>query len=122
MSFADHADVTMIALPGKTERAVIDENTGGDRTIVAAPGVGKILRIHSIEFVCSAAVSIQTQSATTALSGARAFAANGGQMSAYHPTGWWETADNEAFVLNLSSGVQVSGSLTYTVHNVGDGR
>src|SRR5262245_38524386 len=101
--------------------APIDQNTSGDRTLVAATA-GSRIRITSMKVVVTGAVTLTWKRGTTALSGAESYAANGRLVLPLPPTdpsggmnGYFETAVNEAFVVNLGGNVQVSGHLTYVL-------
>lgn len=94
--------------------AIISVNGAGDNTIVTADPTRKI-KVVSYVIVANAAVSTTWKSgAGTQKSGAMPLAQNGGVAiagSADAPI--IETAVNNDLVLNLSSGVQVSGHLRY---------
>ena len=111
------ASAVPVSVP-KLERtlafAKIDTTASGDTTLVAADGTRKI-KVVSYAFVAAAAVNVTLKSgAGTALSGAMALAANSGvSFAGCFPAHCIETAVNQALVLNLSAGVQVSGHLCY---------
>lgn len=90
--------------------AVINLADTGD--IVAAV-TGKKIRLVSLFFVASAAVTLTLRSTTTALSGAMAFAQNGGLMLPVNQFGWVQTAKGGALNLLMGSAVQVSGAANY---------
>lgn len=94
--------------------AIININTIGNNTIIAAPGAGLMIKITSIVFVCTGAVTVTLYSGTTALTGAMSFAANGGIDfgSDLFPL---TLGTNEAFIINLGGGTQVSGFAEYIV-------
>ncbi len=94
------------------KRAVINESTTGDKQIVAAV-TSKKIRVINYSLHCNAANTVQWKSGSTALGGARAFAANGGIAPGEAILGHFETAAGAALNLNLSTAVQVSGELTY---------
>lgn len=111
-------DVASVATgQGKTlQFAVVSENTAADNAIVAAAGAGLKIKVVSYVLVASAAVSVTWKSATTALTGAMALAANGGISAVGQPSAHlFQTADNEALNLTNSGAVQVSGHITYFV-------
>ena len=94
----------------------IANSASGDNTIVTAVASHQI-RVLSVVLVASGAVNCKWESANSAtpLSGPMNFAANGGySMSSDY--GLFETASGAALVLNLSSGVQVDGHISYIVH------
>jgi hypothetical protein len=92
----------------------IDTATSGDNELVAAVELKRIV-VLTYTLVASGAVSVRWKSgASTNLSGAMAFAANGGVA----PAGdvgcpQFQTAKGAALVLNVSAAVQVSGHVTY---------
>jgi hypothetical protein len=94
--------------------AVIDTNSSGDNTIVAADATRKI-KVVSYVMVASAAVAVRWKSgAGTSLSGTMAFAANGGVISPGNTASHlFETAVNTNLVLNLGAAQQVSGHMSY---------
>jgi hypothetical protein len=95
------------------QNAVIDTASSGDNTIVAADATKKI-KVVSYSIVVSAAVSVRWKSGATSKSGAMAFAANGGIALAGNVNApLFETAVNNALVLNLGSANQASGHVAY---------
>lgn len=91
--------------------AEIDENSTGSQEIVAAV-TGKKIRVVSFFLVVSDAQTLTWQSSSTGLTGAMAFAANGG-MATGSEMGLFETQEGEALNLLLGSAVQVSGAVSY---------
>lgn len=94
--------------------AAIDCAASGDNTIVSANATRK-LKVYAYVLVVDSAVSVKWKSgAGTNLSGAMSLAANGTLTISGSPSGWlFETAVNNALVLNLSAAVQVSGHVAY---------
>ena len=97
--------------------AVIDVSASGDNTIVAADATKKI-KVLGYSLVADAAVAARWKSgAGTNISGAMSFAANGGisDGNGNSPATQWlfETAVNQALVLNLGGAVGGRGRLTY---------
>lgn len=97
--------------------APIDVASSGDNTIVAADGTRKV-KVLSYAIVADAAVSARWKSgAGTSLSGAMSLAANGGlaEGAGNSPATQWlfETAVNQALVLNLSAAVGARGRVSY---------
>lgn len=115
-SIVARADVAVMASglnnPLTVKFAVINRATSGDGTAVVAAVTGKKIRVLSYDLVCTAANAITWKSGSTAISGAKSFAANGGQVKT-HPQGVMETAAAQALNLNLGSSQQVSGELSY---------
>lgn len=96
-------------------RAAINASSSGDNTIVAAQS-GKQIRVTSYSLLCASAVNGTWKSgASTSLSGAMPFGANGGIAQPEILTGCLETAVGDALVLNLSGAVQVSGYINYQI-------
>jgi hypothetical protein len=96
--------------------AAISAAASGQNTLVAAAGAGLKIRVLGYVLVADAAVTAQWRSgATTALSGAMAFANNGGLSAPEATFGHFETAANEALTMNLGAAVGVRGHLTYIV-------
>lgn len=100
--------------------AVINASSSGSNTVIAAV-TGKRIRVLSYVIVAAGDVTATWQSASTAISGGMALAANGGAApSAGQATpggliGQFETNQGEALNLNLSAAVSVAGHLTYIV-------
>lgn len=97
--------------------AKIDCSASGVNIIVAANPSGKI-KVLSYFMVADSAVSAKWQSASTDLSGAMSFSANGGIASPVGtPAGGWilETQSNQALNLFLSGSVGVRGHISYFV-------
>lgn len=97
--------------------AAIDVASSGDNTIVAADATRKV-KVLSYSLVADSAVSARWKSgAGTNLTGAMSLAANGGLAdgSGNSPATQWlfETAANQALVLNLSGAVGARGRLSY---------
>lgn len=100
--------------------AAIDTAASGDTTIVR--GVpGQKIKVVNYTLVAAAAVTARWlsgkatgQGQQTNLSGAMAFAANGGAAPTSQPAAHlFETAQGQDLVLNLGGAVQVSGHLMY---------
>ena len=94
--------------------ASIDVALSGDNTIVALDASNKI-KVTDYSIVADAAVAARWKSgASTNLSGAMSFATNGGIMAAAGAGRWlFETAVNQALVLNLGAAVGARGHVTY---------
>ena len=89
-----------------------------NNTIVTAPtGDLKIIVVHQLFMVGASAVNIKFQAGAsgTDLTGAMPYAANGGIVLPYNREGWFETSPSTLLNMNLSSGVQVSGALGYSL-------
>jgi len=95
--------------------AAVAASASGANEIVAATALRKI-KVLSYTLVASGAVSVKFQSGSIDITGAMAFAANGGTASPIgNPYSGWlmETAVGEALNLNLSGAVGVNGHISY---------
>lgn len=110
----ESSQMTMLGTVVTPQYAVINVNTSGDTTLVAAVAA-KVTRVLAYTFVCDGAVAVKFTSgaAGTALTGAMSCAANGGATPPYCQAGHFQTATNVALVINLSAAVGVRGHLTY---------
>lgn len=91
-------------------RAVIDESASGDRTIVAAV-TEKHIVVVNVAVTLGSGQTIIWKSGSVALSGAFETGYTAGDSYA----GLFETAVNEALILNLSAAAAVDGHLTYVL-------
>ena len=91
-------------------RAVIDESTSGEKTIVAAVTDKHIVVLNVVIHLASGQTVIW-KSGTTALSGAMPDSYTGGDST----SGLIETAVGEALILSLSAASAVDGHLTYVL-------
>lgn len=91
------------------KRAVINEATLGDRTIVAAVSGKKLVVVNLVVEFTSGAVAVTWKSATTAISGVMPSSYQARDADA----GILETAVGAALVLNLSAAADVDGHLSY---------
>jgi len=91
--------------------------SSGDNTIIAAPSQGYIA-IDNINFVPSSAVSVKLIRGTTDLTGVYSLTANQGftqENATCHQDGVITCLPGEAFKINLSGAVQVSGFCKYRI-------
>lgn len=105
----------MTTLYRKPLYAAINVSTAGDNTLVAAVA-GKRIRVLSYTLVCSAVETVRFESGAggTALTGQMEFGANGGAaVTCDH--GLFETAAGALLNLELATGVNVDGHLTYVL-------
>ena len=95
-------------------RASIDIAATGDNTIVASPGANFVIKIVKLLFVCTGAVAVTLKSGANSLTGAMSFSATGGIGfdGDFTPI---EMNANEAFIINLSGAIQVSGFVLYYI-------
>lgn len=106
-----------LAAVGEVFKAAISAASSGDQQLVAAV-TGKKIRVLSMQFLCTAAVTVGFESngsPDTALTGVMSFPDNGGMVLPHNPLGWFETNLSEALHITLGDAIQVSGSLTYQV-------
>jgi hypothetical protein len=104
------------AIPLFHQHASINTAANGTTTIIAAIAANKRIRLTSLIFVASTAVSITLRSAATDLTGAMAFAANSGINWSCGPAfDTLDMASNEGFVIFTSAAVQVSGWAKFVV-------
>jgi len=100
--------------------AVVNASASGSNTVVAAVA-NKRIRVLSYVIIAAGDVSVTWQSASTAISGVMALAANGGAAPAAGQAvpagliGQFETNQGEALTMNLSAAIAVGGHLTYLV-------
>lgn len=100
--------------PGTTNAQVIAVSfaASGDNTVIAGVA-GKSIAIVKLVIVAAAATNIVLKHGATAWTGAIPFAANSG-FAEDGETDPFITAAGEAFVINSSNAVQVSGYVKYT--------
>jgi len=105
----------------KRINAIINISASGDNTIIAAPsGTSEYIVIDHINLVPNSAVSVLLKSGSTSLSGTYALTSNQGfvlENSYQDEAGLITCTVNEAFVINLSGAVQVSGFVKYRIIN-----
>lgn len=100
--------------------AVVNASASGSNTIVAAVS-NKRIRVLSYVIIAAGAVTVTWQSASTAISGPMALAANGGAAPAAGQAvpagliGQFETNQGDALVISLGAAVSVAGHITYIV-------
>lgn len=92
----------------------INATLSGDNIVIPSGGT-KIYRIISIVFTCSSNVDVIFKSgASNTLISAMPFAKYGGLAVNFGPCGFFcETNAGEAFIMNLSSALNVRGSVNY---------
>lgn len=99
------------------QSVAISFSASGDNEIVPAQ-TGKRILIHRLFLVCASATNLTFKRGSTNLSGAVPMAANGGITFDITGEPWFTTNPSEAFNINSSSGVQVSGTCYYHVYPV----
>ena len=94
--------------------ASINAAASGDNTLVAAVG-GQTVRVFKIFLTAASAVNIQFKDgAGTDLTGLITLTAGGSVVLDFDTRPWFLTSAGNAFILELSSAVQVSGRIYYT--------
>jgi hypothetical protein len=105
----------------KVYKADINISTTGDNTIIAAPtGTSEFIVVDSINFVPNSAVTVQLKDGSTNYGGAYSLTANQGftlDKPSGIDAGIITCSANNAFVINLSADVQVSGFALYHIVN-----
>lgn len=99
----------------RIKRAIIDNATSGDNTLVAAV-TGKRIRVLSLFVIMTGtAVTIRFESGAggTALTGQMQPTQGGGFVLPFNPVGWFETAAGALLNLELSGAQSVDGCLVY---------
>lgn len=91
--------------------AVINANTTGDTTIVAAVP-GKKIRVVAFGLVAAGTVSVKFRRGTTDITGSLRLTEAGGIAHSFSG-GLFETGVNQALVINLSAAVPVGGYVVY---------
>lgn len=103
-------------VPGhlKPKFAVVQANTNGDNTLIAAVP-GKKIRVISGLLMAAGTVTLRFQSAAAGsyLSGSLPLVANAGFQIPYEPDGNFETDAGQLLNLELNAGVNVGGWLKY---------
>lgn len=94
--------------------AVINCNTSGNNTIVAAVADKKI-RVLQAFVVSAGTVNVRFESGAdgTALTGQMPLVVNAGFVLPFSPVGWFETGSNTLLNLELSGAVYVHGNVCY---------
>jgi hypothetical protein len=96
--------------------AILNFSAGGDNTVLPAAPFGMV-KIKGISFTVAGATNITFKNGTSTVSGAYVFTGNGSSMTApilESDAYYWWADPSQAFVMNLSSGVQLSGTIWYT--------
>lgn len=93
--------------------ARINADADGDNTIIPAQGAGNKIRVLSYALTVSAAGTVTIRSGATVLS-EFTLPANGG-VSYDGPSPAFETAANQALIINNTAGMDTNGHLAYVV-------
>ena len=103
---------SQVQTPGIITNAVIDFSGSGANTIVAGVA-GKKIYIFRLYFILGGASNLTFKDGSTALTGAMPFLANGYMVLDPTLVPWHECASGDAFIINSSNAVQVSGAIGY---------
>lgn len=96
----------------------VDCGNSGSNAIIAAPGIGRRIKVHGYLLMAVADVSATWLAGATALSGPLPCAANGGACAPPGGT-WFHLPDNTALNLSLSGAEDVAGHVAYTIDGGG---
>lgn len=96
-----------------TKTAFVNPSTATDTAVVAAI-TGKGIRVHAVALLAGGANNVLFKSATTALCGTFALAANGGFVLPYNEAGWFVTTAGEALNLTTSAAVATGCTVIYS--------
>lgn len=89
-------------------------SSSGDNTVIAAPSSGDI-KVWQISFTSAGPVNVIFKNGTTAQSGAYVLTANGSSLTWQYTGMPWAFCDpGNAFVINLSGAVALTGQVFYT--------
>jgi hypothetical protein len=93
---------------------VIDFSGAGDNTVIAADA-DNYIEVIAMEFVIASQQALTIKAGSRSLTGAQTLAAKvlGIQMYGQDAEPWYTCNPGEAFIMNLGSGAQTSGSLKY---------
>jgi hypothetical protein len=93
--------------------ATINISSSGDNTVIAGVS-GKIIKIYRMLMLANSSASITFKDgASTSLTGPMLFGGSGGMVLDFQEEPWFTTSATNDFIVNLSSAVQVSGSIYY---------
>lgn len=97
-----------------TFTAFANPSTATDTAVVAAI-TGKVIKVHAVYTVASAANSVSFKSATTSLTGISALAANGGLVLPFSQVGWFKTNAGEALNFTTTAAAATGVTVVYSV-------
>jgi hypothetical protein len=96
--------------------AVVNNSGAAGDTTVITPGAGQKVRVHGYAIQAAGNTNVTFKSGTNALTGPlSASGSSSGIVSGYNPDGWFVGAPGEAFIVNSSGAVQVSGHVEYSL-------
>jgi hypothetical protein len=96
--------------------AVLNFASSGDNTAISAAPFGAT-RVKGVSFTVAGATNITFKNGTAAVSGAYVFTGNGSSMTApilESEASYWIADPTQAFVINSTNAVQISGTIWYT--------
>lgn len=99
--------------PAAYTEAAIDVSAQGAATVIAAQP-GTTIRVYKLLLMAGGAVTLTPRSGSTPLTGGLPLQSGGGMVLDGSSSPWFTCGAGEAFVLNLSAAVQVSGRIYYT--------
>lgn len=108
----------MFVLDEALKKQDINISTSGDNTMIVAQGVGTYIAIDFISFIPTTSVTVQFKTGSTNYGGALPLDAKQAltwENSSRHQYGVITCGDNESFVINLDSNVQVGGLIRYRI-------
>lgn len=97
------------------KRLILNVTTSGSPAVaelIAAVALKKI-RVIALDASIVTAAGVTIRSGTDAISGVRAFAANGQWTLPYNPSGWFETAAGAALNVLSSTATDIDGVILY---------
>jgi len=94
--------------------AVINDSTSGDNTLVAAVATARI-RVLALFLISRGSVNVRFEDGAggTALTGVMNLVVNTGFVLPFAEVGWFETGINTLLNMELSTNINVDGSLVY---------
>ena len=84
----------------------------GDNVVIA-PVASKAIYVYKYFLVVSAATNLTFKDNSTALTGPIPLAANEAMVFTFDTRPWFTTAQGDELLINISTGVQVSGRIYY---------
>ncbi len=107
--------VCIAPIDGEFLQSAVVSNAGGGDIASPAGIAGTIIRVYRIMLVMGGITNITFKDGSTALSGAMPMLANGSFFLPMDGTPHYTTSLGNAFNINSSAGVQVSGTVWFTV-------
>lgn len=96
-----------------TSSASVDFSASGDNTIVSGVAL-QTIRVYKIFLVVGGVTNLTFKDGATGLTGAIPMLANGAFVLDFDTEPWFVTTAGNSFIINSSSGVQISGRCYYT--------